>query len=79
MKSLSQLAKDFGTARRAYHILHDQAPRIIGDIAVKETQRNFHMQGFVGGGGYDRWKPRKSSTNEAYNKRGNYKGSVFNS
>lgn len=80
MKDLKQLVKDFSAARKAYHDLSAQAPRIVKDIAIKETQRNFHMQGFVGGGSYQMWKDRKPSTNKAYDRRGKtYKGSVYSS
>jgi hypothetical protein len=79
MKSLQQLVRDFGAARRAYHTLAEQEPRIVKDIAIKETQRNFHMQGDVSDD-YHPWEARKESTNKSYDARGkNYKGSVYSS
>lgn len=79
MKSLQQLVRDFGAARRAYHTLAEQETRIVKDIAIKETQRNFHMQGYVGDG-FHPWAARKASTNKSYDAKGkNLKGSVYNS
>jgi hypothetical protein len=43
-------------------------PRIIGTEAVKSVKQNFQKQGYDSGSGVTPWKPRKASTNMAYDR-----------
>jgi phage gpG-like protein len=55
--------------------LDKNMPRLLGTEAVKDVKSNFDKQGYEG----QKWRSRSAKTNEQYDRRGNYKGSVFNS
>lgn len=75
MKSMSELARDMMKATEELAKLDKNLPRILGKTAVDITRQNFKSQGFEGA----TWPQRDDKTNKAYDKRGNYKGSVYNS
>ncbi len=83
MKTLADLIRDFGSARGRMEQLVKDAPRIIGNEAVRVVKSNFSLQGYDSGNGFDKWASRKASTNHAYTRgrakggRSQYKGSVF--
>jgi phage gpG-like protein len=83
MRPLTDLVKDFATARRGMEKLVKDAPRIIGNEAVRVVKMNFSLSGYDSGNGFTKWVQRKTSTNQAYTRgrskggRSQYKGSVF--
>lgn len=54
-------------------------PRIIGVESVKVVKQNFINQSYNTGAGSVGWEARSSKTNRAYDRRGQYRGSVYNS
>jgi phage gpG-like protein len=72
---LSRFKKDAAAAKAAIAKL----PRIIGNEAVRSIRGNFAIEGYYDGNSFKQWAERKPSTNKQYDRRGNYKGSVFNS
>lgn len=79
MQSISDLLSDFRKARQEYEKHLSNAPRIIGSEALKVIDKNFDNESYDTGRGREKWKPRADATNKAYDRRGNYKGSVYNS
>ena len=75
MKSISDLVREMNQCEQEIAKLDSQMPRILGAKAVKVTRENFETESYNG----VKWQPRKAKTNRAYDRRGTYKGSVYNS
>lgn len=76
---ISQLLLDWRKASLEIEALVLKLPKIIGVESIRVIRMNFDLQGYDHGQGVDNWPKRKDSTNKAYDKRTNVKGSVFNS
>ena len=76
MKDISTLKSDFGKAVAALKKFETDQLRIIGKTAVQDIKQNFKNSSFEGG---ENWEKREDKTNKAYDRRGNYKGSVYSS
>lgn len=83
MKTLPDLIREFSSARGRMEQLVKDAPRIIGNEAVRVVKQNFALSGYDSGSGFDKWAARKASTNLAYSRgrskggRSQYKGSIY--
>lgn len=78
-KTMQQLFIDWRAAKAEMEKLVSNMPRIAGVESVRVVKQNFLLQGYDDGMGFTKWKDRKAATNRAYDRRGQYKGSVFNS
>ena len=76
MKPLKNLVSDFKNAIDAYNKLDRDIPRLMGNIAVKQTKENINNQIDIEGISFIE---REEKTNIAYDKRYGVKGSVYNS
>lgn len=79
MKSLTNLLSDWRAARARMEKLAADTPRIIGVESVRIVKQNFQLQEYDSGIGGTQWPARAAKTNKAYDRRGQYKGSVYNS
>jgi phage gpG-like protein len=79
MESLKDLLSKFKKDSEAAKKIVASLPKIIGTEAVGSIRRNFAIEGYQDGKSLTQWEKRKPSTDKAYDRRGSYKGSVFNS
>jgi len=77
--SIFQLRDDLRRAMKAAAQVEKDMPRIAGNECVKIIKNNFKLQGYATGSSVKAWPKRASKTNKAYDSRGAYKGSVYNS